>query len=267
MLVSLFLTVFRNGNLLKAITIPQVVSWLPGMFFNVGSLCAGSITLSQLPLPAFLAIHAASDAVLLLLDSHLPSGMLQMSLTIKLITIMMVVWYSAVNLLSQSFNWICAFTILHGLQKCALFWYRQPNWPQSNLTRVERQFLNDVFAVVVLGMLAFFFGHHITVYNEFPHLSRSVFYIGCLMSGILGWLARQQVNILHQSDSKLRTGMTQLLAKVIAMLISMQFHNYPDPMLLWLCNIAMVGGDLLFVLGSALEDASDVNLRKVSVDS
>jgi len=91
------------------------------------------------------------------------------------------------------------------------------------------------------------------VYNEFPHLDRIVFYWCGILSGICFWFTREQLHILVLKDSKVWIEMSQLLARMITMLTAIQINEYPAPILLWLCVITSVSGDLLFIYGNNIE--------------
>jgi len=223
------------------------------MLFNLASLCTGSISLARLPVPAFLAAQSASETMLLLFDSHLPNWILQISLSVKFVNFMLVVWYAGHNVTSQVVNWFSAYTICFGASKCIRFWYEHSSWPQASLTSNERGYLHDISAVVTLGLTAIIYRHHQHVYNEFPHLDRIVFYWCGILSGICFWFTREQLHILVLKDSKVWIEMSQLLARMITMLTAIQINEYPAPILLWLCVITSVSGDLLFIYGNNIE--------------
>ena len=53
--------------------------------------------------------------------------------------------------------------------------------------------------------------------------------------------------------------MSQLLARIITMLIAIQINEYPAPIMLWTCIITSVSGDLLFIYGSNIWTESKKN--------
>jgi len=250
---SLCVTYLQSGNLLQRIKFTQISSWLPAMIFNVFTLYMGSIALSQCPVPIFISAYAASDAMLLLLDNHMPGALLKISLSIKLFTAMFVLLYVNTYVAGVT-SYLCCFMIFHGFRRCVYFWYAQPAWPQANLSRGEQQFLNDSFAVSVLFPVALIRGHHQTVYTEFPHLFNTSFYVCFVMSGLLNWLCRLKLHSLQVGCWK--TGMIQLLAKIATSLISMQMHLYPNALFVWCCVFCCSLGDVLFIIGKMQDDFS-----------
>lgn len=228
------------------------------MVFNVFALWTGSVSLAKCPLPIFVCAHAASDALLLLLDNHLPDVLLQVSLSIKLFTTLLVLLYANTSVLvtdasSPVTSYLCSFMIFHGLHRCVQYWYTSATWPQANLNRAERQFLNDFFAVVMLIPVALLRGHHQSIYDEFPHLYSTGFYALFILSGILSWLSRTQLDLLDTRVLKWHCDMVRLLAKMVVTVAALNFYWYPNVMLMWLCVLMYVGGEVMFVFASMLE--------------
>jgi len=249
-LVSLCITYSMHGNFFKSISVPQILFFFPSMLLNLASLFTGSISLARLPLPAFLGAQSASETIMLLFDNHLPNWILQISLSVKFVTFMLIVWYAGHNITTQVVNWLSAYTVCFGASKCLQFWYQHSNLRQASLTLHEREYLHDISTIFFLGITALIYGHHQHVYNEFPHLNRVVFYWCCVLSGISFWFTRKHLHILVLKDSKVWTEMSQLLARIITMLIAIQINEYPAPIMLWTCIITSVSGDLLFIYGS-----------------
>ncbi|XP_078495716.1 UDP-N-acetylglucosamine transporter TMEM241-like [Ciona intestinalis] len=255
--VYLLIVQLLSGNPLKHISLSEIIPWSPAMILYAASIFSGSKALASLPIPVFLLSHGLSDAILMLCDNHLPSGLTHLSIPLKISGLLLSLWgikemSSPVNIL-----WIIAYSLSLGAYKTMSFWYNSPQWPNSGLSLMQRQYLNNLFGFLLLFPTALLLGHHWDVQREFPHLRKLRFYIGSIVSGVLGWAVKRKWSFLSGGFLNARLEMIQLLAKVITMIASMHVYPLEHTLLLWVSILLGLTGDILHILGSLLEESNE----------
>jgi len=249
---------FVAGNQLKNLSISDVLPWIPAMVLYLGSIYSGSKALSCTSVPVFLLSHGASDVIVLLCDSHLPSGPVHLSVPLKLSGFMMGLWSIHYDASLQDLSWIMAHMIISGTYRAVTYWYTTPMWPYSALSSIQRQCLNNFLACAILLPAALILGHHRNAQSNFSHLTHFNFYIGCVFCGILAWATSHVWNKIAPASRTSTSQMTQAAAKILTLLMSMQLFAVNHSLLLW-CSITLtIAGDILHVLGNMYEESSDL---------
>nr|CAB3267080.1 transmembrane protein 241 [Phallusia mammillata] len=257
-LVAFLLIWIYSGNQLQQLTISELVPWIPAMLLYIGSIFSGSIALAHTSIPVFLLSHGASDVILIICDDHLPTGAVHVGIPLKLSALMLGLWSVHYDTPAINLIWILVHAVFSGAYRAVAYWYTSPQWPYSGLTAMQRQTLNNLAGFLTLLSFAFILGHHTTASQEFPHFSNINFYIGCICSGVLGWAVSQMWNKVKPGTLTSTSQMTQMAAKVLTLIISMQLFPVQHTLLLWSAILCGVAGDILHILGNMFQESDDL---------
>lgn len=251
--VGLILMHFVAGYQLKNVILREIIPWIPAMFLYVGTIYSGSIALSQLPIPVFILGQSCSDVVLLLCNQMMPSLIVHFSFPLKLAAAIVASWSVLDKTRYMALVWLIFHCLFSGIYRSICFWYATPHWPNANLSISQRQYLNYVFALAILLPLMFLLGHHEEVMT-FEHLKTNQFFFGCFCSGVFSWAVNKiWTRICYQGVSESKTLLTQTLAKVITLLLSMKIYPKPYSWSLWIGILLGISSDVLHIIDVSYE--------------
>ncbi|CAK8698091.1 unnamed protein product [Clavelina lepadiformis] len=248
-----------SGNVLKTVTLSEVIPWIPAMLLYVGSIYSGSKALAHLSIPVFLLSHGASDVILMLCDSHMPTGGVHASMPFKIGGMMLAFWSAHYNAELLDLVWIILYTLFAGAYRTLSFWYTTSQWPYCGLTALQRQYLNNMLGFASLLSTAVLLGHHNHVGNHFPHLGSVRFYIGCLLSGMLSWAVNLVFDNISSKTRPSSIEAMQLASKVMALILSMHVFPVAHSLILWAAILLGVVGDVLHMIGKLMEEKGNHN--------
>lgn len=242
----------------------ETLSWIPAMLLYVGTIYSGSISLSQLPIPVFLICQSCSDIVFLICNETMPDNFILLSIPAKISAGMMAVLSVYKHSHMNALLWIGIHVVLSGAYRTISYWYSTPSGPYSTLTTTQRLFLNYLFSVLTLMPIAYMLGHHEIAWESFLHFNASKFYIGCILSGILGYAVNKMWNkFAIKATNGSNMLMVHLLAKIITLLMSMNIFPHEHTMQIWLAICLCVTGDLLHIIGLILNKTNLERLNDV----
>ncbi|GFO22758.1 transmembrane protein 241-like [Plakobranchus ocellatus] len=172
--------------------------WLPGMMFFLISIYSGSKSLATLPLPVFLAMQnmalvfrATADLIF-----H------QQIVTAYTYVMMMLTLCSGLAIAKtdpqfepDGYFWMCVHIVSLGVFDI----YTNLMKGRLKLRPTERLFCCYFYSVIVLAPCSYFLGDALEA-ATFPYLYFGQFYVGCILSGVLGMLMNLCAIRLHEAN-------------------------------------------------------------------
>ncbi|XP_043543946.1 transmembrane protein 241-like isoform X8 [Chiloscyllium plagiosum] len=186
------------------------VSWIPGALLFVGNIYAGSRALSKLPIPFFLLLQNTSE---LIVTIFLKIARKEKLSWLKFLGMFMFPLSAVILAYNDSpfdpggYIWAMIHILCVGVYKVF-----QKLTKSYSLTELEEQFLNYLYSVLILILLAQLSGD---VYGalEFPFLNAYRFHSSCCASAILGVsLKLASVNVKSNLSSE-QYGTLRLVTK------------------------------------------------------
>ncbi|PSN55260.1 hypothetical protein C0J52_05838 [Blattella germanica] len=187
------------------------INLLPHCVYFLGAIVAGSKALASLPIPVFVAVCNLPVACIFLLDysaSPLNPGLIQVTAGVISLGTAISIILLDLNLpfADSGYSWLLA----HILFLTAQILHARIMNPRY--TEVDKLYYSNVFSVVILAPSSFYLEEAFSVLH-FQHRRQIRFYVGCLLSGILGILL-QLWSARLRSDSRFQRAQT--LAKLVA---------------------------------------------------
>ncbi|XP_078396947.1 UDP-N-acetylglucosamine transporter TMEM241 homolog isoform X1 [Cetorhinus maximus] len=194
------------------------VSWIPGALLFVGNIYAGSRALSKLPIPFFLLLQNTSEVIVSIFLKIIRKEKLSL---IKFLSELMILIAAVILPLSDpqfdpgGYFWAVMHCVCAGGYKVF-----QKLSKSYSLSKLEQQFLNYLYSVVILILAAHPSGDAFGAL-EFPHLYSNRFHSSCCASGILG-VSLMLVSVKVKSYlSAEQYGIWILLTKVLTACLSL----------------------------------------------
>ncbi|XP_073487576.1 UDP-N-acetylglucosamine transporter TMEM241 isoform X2 [Aquarana catesbeiana] len=163
----------------------DVISWLPASAFFVGIIYAGSRALSRLPIPVFLTLHNAAEAVTYGVQKTFFRE--QSSYTRTCSVILLLISAGCLPLHDSQFDRDGYFWAVIHLVCSGCYRVFQKSQKSSLLSDLDQQYINYFFSVVLLASASHPTGDLLSAL-EFPFLYFYRFHSGCCASGILGFV-------------------------------------------------------------------------------
>ncbi|XP_072426235.1 UDP-N-acetylglucosamine transporter TMEM241 homolog isoform X3 [Chiloscyllium punctatum] len=191
------------------------VSWIPGALLFVGNIYAGSRALSKLPIPFFLLLQNTSEVIV---TTCLKIARKEKLSWLKFLGMFMfplsavILAYNDSQFDPGGYIWAMIHSLCVGIYKVF-----QKLTKSYSLTELEEQFLNYLYSVLTLILLAQLSGD---VYGalEFPFLNAYRFRSSCCASAILGVsLKLASVNVKSNLSSE-QYGTLRLVTKYATIL-------------------------------------------------
>lgn len=196
--------------------------WIPAMFLHVVSIYSGSVALSRLPVPLFLAFHNAISVMAALVDlrhspKHISSR--QVCWMVLIVTTLVLGVSIFPGHLRKSIVWI----MLHILSSGCYLFYEKEVESYLTISYMDRMYYNNVFGAVVLAPFSYLLGDLLGA-KQFPYLYFYRFYVGCFASGLFGSLtAVLAVRLKEHNDFP---GCVSSVAKVVATVLSLFIFSW-----------------------------------------
>ncbi|RUS74328.1 hypothetical protein EGW08_017919, partial [Elysia chlorotica] len=160
--------------------------WLPGMMFFLISIYSGSKALATLPIPVFLAMQNMSLVFRATADLIFYGKIV----SVYTYVMMMLTLVSALAIAKtdpqfepDGYFWICVHIVSLGVFEI----YTKLMKGRLKLRPTERLFCCYFYSVIVLAPCSYFLGDALEA-ATFPYLYFGQFYVGCILSGVLGML-------------------------------------------------------------------------------
>ncbi|XP_069692638.1 UDP-N-acetylglucosamine transporter TMEM241 homolog isoform X1 [Periplaneta americana] len=199
-----------------------VINLLPHCLYFLGAIVAGSKALAALPVPVFVSVCNLPLACIFLLDysaSPLNPGLVQVTAgVISLGTAVSIILLDiSMPFADSGYSWLLA----HILFLTAQTLHSRITNPR--FTEMDKLYYSNFFSVVVLAPSSFYLEEAFSVLH-FQHRRQVRFYVGCVLSGVLGillqlWTARLRADQRFQR--------TQALAKLFACVVALPVFS-PD---------------------------------------
>nr|CAD7408538.1 unnamed protein product [Timema poppensis] len=194
----------------------MIISLLPHCIFFVGAIISGSKALAVLPIPIVVCVWSLCPACIFLLDySATPSvdiglvtvtaGILSLGTAVSVVLLDIRLPFA-----ESGYSYLLAYVVFVTAQVL------QSRITNPRHTEVDKLYYSNMFSVVVLAPSSFYLEEAFSVL-QFQHRRQLRFYLGCLMSGILGvllqlWAARSRP---HKWFCR-----TQCMARLLSCLLS-----------------------------------------------
>ncbi|XP_043543939.1 transmembrane protein 241-like isoform X2 [Chiloscyllium plagiosum] len=220
------------------------VSWIPGALLFVGNIYAGSRALSKLPIPFFLLLQNTSE---LIVTIFLKIARKEKLSWLKFLGMFMFPLSAVILAYNDSpfdpggYIWAMIHILCVGVYKVF-----QKLTKSYSLTELEEQFLNYLYSVLILILLAQLSGD---VYGalEFPFLNAYRFHSSCCASAILGVsLKLASVNVKSNLSSE-QYGTLRLVTKVLTACLSLVVFETLLSVTTSCCLILCAVGEALIV--------------------
>ncbi|XP_075441207.1 UDP-N-acetylglucosamine transporter TMEM241 isoform X7 [Ascaphus truei] len=222
----------------------DVLSWLPVSALFVGIIYAGSRALSRLPIPVFLTLHNAAQAVSYGIQRLTRKE--QSSYTKTFSILLLLVSAGCLPLHDSQFDADGYFWGVIHLVCVGCYKVFQKSQKSSLLSDLDQQYINYVFSVILLTFASRPTGDLLSAL-EFPFLYFYRFHSGCCASGILGFLLALTSVKLKGSLSSAHHASWSFFAKVITAGLSLAFFDITMNVPLTLCFLIGVLGEALLV--------------------
>ncbi|KAK3776733.1 hypothetical protein RRG08_047648 [Elysia crispata] len=200
--------------------------WLPGMMFFLISIYSGSKALATLPIPVFLSMQNMS------LVFRATADLIGYRKIVSVYTyvMMMMTLASALAIAKtdpqfepDGYLWICVHIVSLGVFEI----YTNLMKGRLKLRPTERLFCCYFYSVIVLAPCSYFLGDALEA-ATFPYLYFGQFYVGCILSGVLGMLMNLCAIRLHEANSShsfLDISTVQSIAKMFCAATSLAFYD------------------------------------------
>ena len=200
--------------------------WLPGMMCFLISIYSGSKGLARLPIPVFfvmqnivLVFKATAELVFHRQRTSLYSYLMLMFSLISAIAVAK----TDPQFEPEGYFWMSVHIISIGVFEI----YTNMLKGRLKLKATERLFCCYFYSVIVLTPCSYFLGDALEAV-KFPYLYFAQFYVGCILSGVLGMLMNLSAIRLHELNavnSLLDIGTIQIFAKMLCSVVSLAFFE------------------------------------------
>lgn len=191
------------------------INLLPHSIYFLGAIVAGSKALTTLPIPVFVSVCNLPPACIFLLDysaSPLNPGLVQVTAGVVSLgaAVSIILLDVSMPFADSGYSWLLA----HVLFMTAQTLHSRITNPRYS--EVDKIYYSNIFSVIILAPSSFYLEEAFSVLH-FQHWRQIRFYLGCLLSGILGILLQLCAAKLRSSQ---RFQQTQALAKLCACLVA-----------------------------------------------
>ncbi|XP_023713086.1 transmembrane protein 241 isoform X5 [Cryptotermes secundus] len=205
-----------------------VIDLLPHSLYFLGAIVAGSKALTTLPIPVFVSVCNLPPACIFLLDysaSPLNPGLVQVTAGVVSLgaAVSIILLDISMPFADSGYSWMLA----HILFLTAQMLHSRITNPRY--TEVDKIYYSNIFSVVILAPSSFYLEEAFSVLH-FQHWRQIRFYLGCLLSGILGILLQLCAAKLRSSH---RLQQTQALAKLCACLVAIPVFSTELSVSVW----------------------------------
>ncbi|CAG5124484.1 unnamed protein product [Candidula unifasciata] len=227
--VVMFKALISTGhveNLLQGKEWHDCALWLPGMMSFLISIYSGSRALANLPIPVFfvmqnltLVFRATYNLVfhrqILSVYSYL---MLMLSVSSAVAVAKTDPQYDP-----DGYFWMCVHVVSLGFFDI----YTSVMKGRLKLRATERLFCCYFYSFLVLAPCSYFLGDALEA-ARFPYLYFTKFYLGCILSGVLGMLLNVcaiRIDELRSVQSLMNVNTIQSVAKILCSCASLSFYD------------------------------------------
>ncbi|XP_022092787.1 transmembrane protein 241-like [Acanthaster planci] len=165
-----------------------LLPWLPAMMFFVGSIYSGSRALSKLVVPAFVIIHNTVEFpayIVGILINNQAFSLANIASMAAGTFAAILTWVTDPQRDEGSYEEGYFWMLIYVLSASSFAIYSTARGSAINLSDVEKLFYCYFFSAVALSPASVILGD-IVAAREFPHWFLYRFYIGCILSGVLG---------------------------------------------------------------------------------
>ncbi|BFZ11258.1 hypothetical protein BsWGS_14296 [Bradybaena similaris] len=200
--------------------------WLPGMMSFLISIYSGSRALASLPIPVFFVIQNLTLIFKATYDLVFHREMLSVySYLMLMLSVCSAVAVAKTDPQydSDGYFWMCVHVVSLGIFDI----YTSLMKGRLKLKATERLFCCYFYSVLVLAPCSYFLGDALEATN-FPYLYFTKFYLGCILSGVLGMLLNIcaiRVDELRSAQSLLNVNTIQSVAKILCSSASLGFYD------------------------------------------
>ncbi|XP_076456629.1 UDP-N-acetylglucosamine transporter TMEM241 homolog [Babylonia areolata] len=208
--------------LLKGADRRSLAPWVPGMILFLVSLYSGSRALTNLPVAVFFSLQntvAVFKAITqLILHKQLLSGWSYLMLMAVLLSALGVS-VTDPQFSSEGYFWMCIHVLSNGLFHV----YTNLMKGRLKLSALDRLYSCYIYSVVMFAPCSYLLGDVWEAVN-YPYLYFTKFYIGCVLSGVLGIFLNVTAIRLQETDflpSGLDFSAVQAIARICGSLLSL----------------------------------------------
>ncbi|XP_018422255.1 PREDICTED: transmembrane protein 241 [Nanorana parkeri] len=225
----------------------DVISWLPASVSFVGIIYAGSRALSRLPIPVFLTLHNAAEAVTYGVQRVFFRELCLLQVIFLCCSVILLVISAVCLPLHDSqfdrdgYFWAVIHLLCSGCYKVF-----QRSQKSKLLSDLDQQYINYFFSVVLLAFATHPTGDLFSAL-EFPFLYFYRFHSGCCASGILGFVLMLLSVKLRSSLSPAHHLSWTFLAKVLTAVVSLFVFEISLNLPLTLCFLTCCLGEALHI--------------------
>ncbi|NXI43964.1 TM241 protein, partial [Galbula dea] len=162
----------------------EILSWLPASLLFVGIIYAGSRALSRLPIPVFLTVPGAAEAISCAFQKLVQKEQishLKVCSVLFLLVAAVCLPFCDSQFDANGYFWALIHLTCLGAYKVFL-----KLWKPSSLSDLDQQYINYVFSVVLLASASHPAGDLFSAL-DFPFLYFYRFHSSCCASGLLGF--------------------------------------------------------------------------------
>ncbi|XP_072176042.1 UDP-N-acetylglucosamine transporter TMEM241 homolog [Diadema setosum] len=182
-LVLRFIASLGHIDLSSNINRSGLLQWMPFMLLYVLGVYSGSRALARLPVPVFVCLQGAVEVIsaLSMAVLHRRTPKMQLACSWVIISVSCItIWLTDPQYDQSGYNWML-YHVVVGSQS-AIYVRMQKTILLSDIDRLHYVY---AFSVFLFAPGSFFLGD-LTSSAAFPHWYLHHFYVGCIMSGILG---------------------------------------------------------------------------------
>ncbi|XP_067664387.1 UDP-N-acetylglucosamine transporter TMEM241 homolog [Haliotis asinina] len=224
LLLRILMVTGHLENLLSTVRRQDIAVWLPGMMLFVTSIYSGSRALANLAVPVFFSMQNLTIVIKwtgeLAINRQLTGiyvyGMLMLT-TVSSIAIIK----TDPQLNSEGYFWMSIHVISSGLIDV----YTNLMKGRLKLNCLERLYSSYIYSVIILGPSSYFIGDALEA-AKFPYLYFSKFYVGCILSGVLGmFLNLLSIRLQEEEEHPLDYQASLAISKIVGSLLSLLFFD------------------------------------------
>lgn len=228
------------------------ISLLPHCLYFLGAIVAGSKALATLPIPVFVSVCNLPPACIFLLDysaSPLNPGLVQVTAGVVSLgaAVSIILVDLSVPFADSGYSWLLAHALFLTAQML------QSRITNPRYSEVDKLYYSNIFSVIILAPSSFYLEEAFSVLH-FQHRRQIRFYLGCLLSGVLGVLMQLCAAKLCSNH---RFQQTQAIAKLCACLIAVPIFSPELPVSVWGFAAANLISSVLIPSGYELVEKHD----------
>ncbi|KAK6959517.1 hypothetical protein BgiMline_034666 [Biomphalaria glabrata] len=238
--ILMFRALYASGyidNLLHGKDWHDCALWLPGMITFLMSSYAGSRALATLPLPVYFAMQnmvlvfrATADVIV---HGQMTSFYSYFMLMISLMSALIIAKVDP-HFDPDGYFWMC----IHIVSLGCLESYTHFMQGKLKLRATDKLFSCYLYSFIVLAPSSYFLGDTLEAVGRFQYFYVSHFYVGCILSGVLGVLLNLcsvYLQELKTPSLMLDVGAVQAVAKILCSGVSLAFFDMTLTQTLVIC--------------------------------